>query len=149
MKTNGAVKSTGAVRTGMVLTSLAVAFMLFDCIPKILKADFVVKASAGLGVSPGMVQAIGFILLGCTILYVIPRTAVFGAILTTGYLGGAVCANLLVGSPLFSNALFPVYFAVIVWGGIYLREPRVREIIPIRRKQQAAHVVSVNEREAA
>lgn len=149
MNSNTGAVSRKAIVTGRVLTTLAVAFMLFDSIPKILKADFVVKASAALGVTANMVQAIGIILLGCIVLYVIPRTAVFGAILITGYLGGAVEANLLAGTPLFSNALFPIYFAVIVWGGIYLREPRVREIVPIRKKQQAPRVAAVNERAAA
>ncbi len=149
MNSNAVAVSRKAIVTGRVLTSLAVAFMLFDSIPKILKADFVVKASATLGVTASTVQAIGIILLACTVLYVIPRTAVFGAILITGYLGGAVDANLLAGTPLFSNALFPIYFAVIVWGGIYLRERRVRDIIPFRKRQHESGLSTVESRVAA
>jgi len=137
MKSPGAAISKKGVRTGYVLTSLAVVFMLFDSVTKLLQVDAVIKASAQMGYSTGQVFAVGAILFGCIILYVIPRTAVLGAVLITAYLGGAVEANFHAGTPAFSNALFPVYFAVIVWGGIYLRERRIRDIVPFRtfRKQ--------------
>ena len=136
MKSPGAAISKKGVRTGYVLTSLAVVFMLFDSVTKLLQVDAVIKASAQLGYSAGQVFAVGAILFGCIILYVIPRTAVLGAVLITGYLGGAVEANFHAGTPAFSNALFPVYFAVIVWGGIYLREKRIGQIVPFRRNQK-------------
>ncbi|HMF53919.1 MAG TPA: DoxX family protein, partial [Edaphobacter sp.] len=71
-------------------------------------------------------------LLACTILYAIPRTSVFGAILLTGYLGGAIALQLRVGNPLFSHVLFPVYIALLIWGGIFLRENRLRTLVPLR-----------------
>ncbi len=149
MQSHGSAVSKKALRTGQVLTSLAVAFMLFDSITKLLLLDGVVKASAQLGYTPSQVFTIGAILMGCIILYIIPRTAVFGAVLITGYLGGAVLANLHAGAPILSNALFPVYFAVIVWGGIYLREPRIRELIPFRRTRVMAVQGTGEERTAA
>jgi hypothetical protein len=76
---------------------------------------------------------IGVILLVCTILYLIPQTAVLGAILLTGYLGGAVATNFRVQAPLFSNVLFPVYLGIFVWLGLYLRDARIRELLPFRR----------------
>ena len=76
---------------------------------------------------------IGVAVLVCTVLYVIPRTSVFGAVLLTGFLGGAVATNVRVQSPLFSNELFPVYVAAFVWGGLLLRDPKLRDIFPIRR----------------
>ena len=142
MKSTGAAISKRGVRTGYVLTSLAVVFMLFDSVTKLLQVDAVIKASAQLGYSAGQVFAVGAILLGCIILYVIPRTAVLGAVLITGYLGGAVEANFHSGTPAFSNALFPVYFAVIVWGGIYLRERRIRDIVPFRTSQRQGNVLT-------
>ena len=72
------------------------------------------------------------VVLVCVILYVVPRTAVLGAILLTGYLGGAVATHLRVGDPLFSHTLSPVYFAVLLWGGLYLRDERLRALIPLR-----------------
>ena len=76
---------------------------------------------------------IGIVLLVCVLLYVIPRTSVLGAILLTGYLGGAVVTNLRAGSPLFSETLFPVYFGVLAWGGLFFRDARLRALIPLRR----------------
>ena len=142
MKSTGTAISKKGVRTGYVLTSLAVVFMLFDSVTKLLQVDAVIKASAQLGYSAGQVFAVGAILFGCIILYVIPRTAVFGAVLITGYLGGAVEANFHAGTPAFSNALFPVYFAVIVWGGIYLRERRIRDIVPFRTFRKQSNVLT-------
>ena len=124
--------SKKALWTGRVLTGIAVAFMLFDSITKILKVDAVVKASEQFGYPVSLLSTIGVILLVCLIIYVIPRTSLIGALLITDYLGGAVEANLRVGTPLFSNALFPVYFAVLVWGGLFLREQRVREFFSLK-----------------
>ena len=104
---------------------------------KLLKPAFVVDATVKLGYQETVIQGLGIALLVCTILYAIPSTSVFGAILLTGYLGGAVASNLRAGSPLFSNVLFPVYFALILWGGLYLREKRLRELVPVRRSSPA------------
>jgi len=124
--------SKKALWTGRILTGIAVAFMLFDSITKILRVDAVVKASEQFGYPVSLLSTIGVILLVCLVIYVIPRTSLIGALLITGYLGGAVEANLRVGTPLFSNALFPVYFAVLVWGGLLLRQQRVREFFSLK-----------------
>jgi hypothetical protein len=132
--THTGVPSRKSIWTGRILSGVAVVFMLFDSITKILKVDAVVKASAQFGYSVGLLSAIGIILLCCVVVYVIPRTSVLGAILITGYLGGAVEANLRIGTPLFSNALFPVYFAILVWAGVFLRDSEIRKILPLRKK---------------
>ena len=104
-----------------------------DAVMKLLKPAFVVDATAKLGYQENVIQGLGIALLTCTILYAIPGTSVLGAVLLTGYLGGAVASNLRIGSPLFSNVLFPVYFAFVLWGGLYLRDKRLRALIPLRR----------------
>ncbi|HEY9167330.1 MAG TPA: DoxX family protein [Candidatus Kryptonia bacterium] len=119
--------------TGRIMSGLAVLFMLFDSITKVMKVAPVMKASAQLGYPAEAISAIGIILLACVIVYVVPRTSIIGAILLTGYLGGAVASNLRIGTPLFSNVLFPVYFAVLVWGGLYLRKQIVRSIFSLRK----------------
>ncbi len=121
----------GAVWTGRILSGLVVLFMLFDSITKITMNPYVVKASAKLGYPVSAIPVIGMILLACVVLYVIPRTSVIGAVLLTGYLGGAVATNLRIGAPLFSNLLFPVYFGIVVWAGLYLRNRRVRELFSL------------------
>ncbi len=133
MQATKQANSTKALWTGRILSGIAIVFMLFDSVTKILRVDEVVKASAQFGYPISLLSTIGIILLGCLIVYVIPRTSVLGALLITGYLGGAVEANLRVGTPLFSNALFPVYFAVLVWGGLVLRDQRVREFFSLRK----------------
>ncbi|HUI65688.1 MAG TPA: DoxX family protein [Bacteroidota bacterium] len=132
MKAMPRTASKKALWTGRILTGIVVVFMLFDSITKILKVDAVVKASAQFGYPVSLLPTIGVILLVCLVIYVIPRTSLIGALLITGYLGGAVQANLRIGTPLFSNARFPVYFAVLVWGGLFFREQRVREFFSLR-----------------
>ena len=126
------VLSRKSLWTGRIISGIAILFMLFDSITKLLKVDAVVKASAQLGYSGTALSAIGATLLVCVVVYVIPRTSILGAVLITGYLGGAVATNLRVGTPLFSNVLFPVYFGVLVWAGLYLREQRVRSFFSLR-----------------
>ena len=99
---------------------------------KLVKPEPVVKATVELGYPESVIMTIGIVLLVCVILYVIPRTSVLGAILLTGYLGGAIATHVRVGNPLFSHILFPVYLAVLVWGGLFLRDPRLRALIPLR-----------------
>jgi hypothetical protein len=125
--------SKGNLWTGHILSILSILFFLMDAVMKLLKPAFVVDATVKLGYQEGIIQGLGIALLICTILYAIPGTSVLGAILLTGYLGGAVASNLRVGSPLFSNVLFPVYFALLLWGGLYLRDKRLRALIPLRR----------------
>lgn len=123
--------SKGMLWTGRIISGLVVLFMIFDGVTKVMKVPQVVQASAKLGYSGSAIVGIGATLLVCTALYVIPRTTIFGAILLTGYLGGAVDANVHSGTPLF-NLTFPIIFGVLAWLGIYLREQRLRALVPVR-----------------
>ncbi|GES46497.1 membrane protein [Rhizobium dioscoreae] len=118
--------------TGMILSGLVIAFLLFDGAIKLVPLSVVTETMAGLGYSadPALARLLGIITLGCAILYAIPRTSVLGAILLTGLLGGAIATHLRVGSPIFSHLLFGVYLGVIAWGGLYLRYEAVRKMIP-------------------
>ncbi|OLD52366.1 MAG: hypothetical protein AUI83_09700 [Armatimonadetes bacterium 13_1_40CM_3_65_7] len=118
---------------GVVLTVLPVLFMLFDSVIHLMVIPPVVESFTQLGYPVSTARALGVIELVCIALYLIPRTSVLGAVLLTGYLGGAVATNLRVGSPLFSHTLFPVYVGVLAWGGLFLRDERVRALIPVRR----------------
>ncbi|MFZ0744366.1 MAG: DoxX family protein [Terracidiphilus sp.] len=121
--------------TGRGLTALVVLFMLFDAVGKLFMPPFVVEAFARLGFPANLGVSIGVLLLACTIIYAIPRTAVLGAILLTGFLGGAVAIQMRAGSPLFET-IFPVIFGVIVWAGIYLRDERLCGVFPFRRMRR-------------
>jgi hypothetical protein len=124
--------SKGRLWTGRILSTIPVLFMLMDGVMKLMKPDFVVKATVQLGYPENVIVPLGIIVLICTILYAVPRTAILGAILLTGYLGGAVSTHVRAGDPLFSHILAPVYFAVILWIGLYLREPRLSALVPLR-----------------
>jgi hypothetical protein len=123
--------SKGRLWTGRIISALVVLFLLFDSITKVLKVRAVMEASAQLGYPANTIFTIGIILLVCTAFYIIPQTAVLGAILLTGYLGGAVAANLRIGNPMF-NTFFPIVFAALAWTGIFLRESRLGALIPFR-----------------
>ena len=125
--------SKGRLWTGRVLSTLSALFMLMDAVMKLMKPDFVVKATTQLGYAEDVILPLGIVLLICTILYIVPPTAVLGAILLTGYLGGAVATNVRAAEPLFSHTLFPIYFAILIWGGLYLRDPRLGTLVPFRR----------------
>ena len=118
---------------GIILSALPVLFVLFDGAIHLMVIPPVVQAFTQLGYPVSTSRALGVIELVCIVLYLMPRTSVLGAILLTGYLGGAVATNLRVGSPLFSHTLFPVYVGVLAWGGLFLRDERVRALIPVRR----------------
>ena len=122
------------VKLGWALSGLAILFLVADATAKLLAVPAVLEAGVALGL-PGvsMAHALGTILMVCAILYSVPRTAILGAILVTAYLGGAVATHVRAGNPLFSHVLFGVYVGVIVWAGIYLREPRLRMLIPMRQ----------------
>jgi hypothetical protein len=124
--------SKGRLWTGRIISALPVLFLVMDAVMKLMKPDFVVKATVQLGFPESVIVPLGIVVLVCVILYVIPGTAVLGAILLTGYLGGAVATHVRAGDPLFSHALFPVYFGILLWGGLYLREERLRALIPLR-----------------
>jgi hypothetical protein len=106
--------------------------MLFDAAGKLAMPSFVVDAFKRLGVPTGLGVGIGTLLIACTLLYAIPRTAVLGAVLLTGFLGGAVAIQLRAGSPAFET-VFPVLFGVLTWAGIYFRDSRLRRVFPVRR----------------
>lgn len=125
--------TTKKVWIGRAVSALVVLFALFDGITKVLRVPAVVQASGRLGYTANAVAGIGIILLACTVIYAIPRTAMVGAILLTGYLGGAVDANVHAGSPQFET-LFPVFFGILVWVGLYLRDDSLRVAI-LRRRQ--------------
>ena len=115
---------------GFSMNALVVAFLLMDSGMKLAAVQPVLKAGAETGF-PGvtMARTLGVVLLLCTVLHVIPRTSVLGAILLTGYLGGAVATHVRLGNPLFSHVLFGVYVGVLMWGGVVLREPQLREAV--------------------
>ena len=120
--------------TGRIASGVIVLFMLFDGIIKLIRPAPVVESFAQLGYPVSVAIGIGIAGLASTVLYAIPRTSVFGAILLTGYLGGAIATHVRVRNPLFSHVLFPVYMGVLIWGGIYLRNERLRALIPLERQ---------------
>jgi hypothetical protein len=117
---------------GLGMSGLTVLFMLFDGLSKLALERHVVEATTKIGYPVGVIRPLGGVLLVCTVLYAIPRTAIFGAILLTGFLGGAVASKVRIEDPLFSSVLFGVYFGILAWGGLYLRDDRLRSLIPVR-----------------
>ena len=116
---------------GRIISALPILFLLFDGIAKLFKPAFVVEGTLKYGYAESVIIPLGIVLTLCTILYAIPRTAVLGAILLTGYLGGAVNTHVRAGEGWFP-ILFPVIFGVLLWGGLYLRDERLRALIPLR-----------------
>jgi hypothetical protein len=118
---------------GWGMSGVVIAFMLMDATMKLLALPVVLESGAPLGFAgAATARGLGVVLLVCTVLYLAPKSAVLGAILLTGYLGGAVATHVRVGGPLFTHVLFGVYLGVLLWGGLYLREPRLRALIPLR-----------------
>jgi DoxX-like family len=117
---------------GRILSALPALFLLFDGAMKLVKPAFVVEATVQLGYPEGVIVPLGIVLVTCTVVYLIPQTAVLGAILLTGYLGGAVATHVRAGQGPF-EILFPVIFGAILWGGLFLRDQRLRTFIPWRR----------------
>jgi hypothetical protein len=114
---------------GRVLTGVAVLFLTFDMGIKLVGAKEAVEGTVQLGWAPHHLPILAVIELACLVLYLVPRTAPLGAVLWTGYLGGAIATQLRVDNPLFSHTLFPIYVAALVWGGLYLRDARVRALL--------------------
>lgn len=123
----------GATWTGRVLTGLAAAFLLVDGGGKILLARVYVEGTMAAGFPRAAVLPIGLILVASLAVHLIPRTAVLGAVLLTGYLGGAVATHVRLSNPLFTHTLFPIYFGALIWAGLYLRDARVRTLLGSRR----------------
>ena len=120
--------SKGALWTGRVLSTLPALFLLFDAGMKLVKPVFVVEATVKLGFAESVIVPLGVVLLVCTLLYLLPPTAVLGAILLTGYLGGAVATHVHAGDGPF-EILFPVVFGALLWGGLVLRDARLRSVV--------------------
>jgi hypothetical protein len=131
-----AVQTLPVVKTtlwaGRVISAFAVVFLIFDTVIKVLNMAPAVEATTQLGYPASLVVGIGMIELICLVAYVIPRTSVLGAILLTGYLGGAIATQVRAGAPLFS-VVFPIIIGALLWGGLFLREQRLRTLIPLRR----------------
>ena len=127
--------SKAARRTGYVMSGLVILFLLFDGGIKLVPMEIVTKTSGEIGLPTDALFArlLGILTLIGVVLYAIPRTSVLGAVLLTGFMGGAIATHLRIDSPLFSHTLFGVYLGVLIWGGLYLREPRLRDLIPFRR----------------
>ena len=116
--------------TGRVISGLAVAFLVFDSIGKLLEVQPVIDGTKRLGYSPDLVFGLGVTLISCVLAYLVPWTSVLGAVLLTGYLGGAVATHVRVGNPLLTHVLFPTYIAALLWGGLMLRDARLRALLP-------------------
>lgn len=130
-----ATTSRGRLWTGRIVAGIIAAFMLLDAIMKFINPAPVREAFARTGWPVHLSPVLGAILLASTILWLVPRTSILGAILLTGYLGGAVAANVRLEEPLFSHTLFPVYFGVLLWGSLWLRDPRIAALIPLRNSR--------------
>ncbi|HVB90347.1 MAG TPA: DoxX family protein [Beijerinckiaceae bacterium] len=127
-------QSKWAFRTGWIFSGLVIAFCLMDGVMKLFHPQVVVAATEQIGwpADPRTLTALGVILLVCTALYAFPRTAVLGAVLLTGYLGGAVASHARHADPLLTHDLFGVYMGVLVWGGLWFRDSRIRALMPLR-----------------
>jgi len=123
-----------ALWLGRVLSGLVILFLLFDGAIKLVPWPVVTETMdrIGYGSSENLARSLGFITVACTVLYAIPPTSILGAILLTGYLGGAMASHLRIGSPLFSHTLFGFYLGLMLWGGLWLRDRSLRALIPLR-----------------
>lgn len=122
-----------ALWSGRILSGLIILFLLLDGAIKLVPIAPVTESLAQLGYPVELAHGLGVVTLACTILYAMPRTAVLGAILLTGLMGGAIASHLRLGDPLFTYTLFGVYLGMMLWGGLFLRDERLRALIPLRR----------------
>jgi len=126
-----------ALYSGRALSGVAMAFLLMDASMKLLLRPEAVAGTVELGYPASALLGIGVLQLVLWVVHAVPRTAVLGALLWTGYLGGAVATHVRVGNPLFTHVLFPVYVATFLWAGLWLREPRLRALLPVERGSRA------------
>jgi hypothetical protein len=126
--------SNKAIWTGRIVSGIAVLFLAFDAILKLLILPAAIKGTEELGYKASIIGPLGILQLIILIIYLVPRTSVLGAILWTGYLGGAIATHVRVGNPLFTHILFPVYVAGLLWFGLWLRDRRLRELLPVRSR---------------
>lgn len=129
--TQTAPVSRTALWAGRIISALPILFLLMDGIMKLFKPAFVVEATVSLGYPENVIVPLGIVLTICTLLYAIPRTAILGAILLTGYLGGAVATHVRHSEGLFP-VIFPIIIGVLIWGGLWLRDVQLRALIPLR-----------------
>jgi hypothetical protein len=127
--------SSAALWLGRALSGLAILFLLFDGAMKLVPLRIVTETMdrIGYGSSETLARSLGAITVVCTLLYAVPPTSFVGAILLTGYLGGAIASHLRIGSPLFTHVLFGFYLGVMIWGGLWLRDARLRQLLPSSR----------------
>ena len=130
---NARRRSISATTIGRIVTALPVLFLVFDAGIKFTHVDAVAQSMNQLGYAASSAPLIGILEIVCLAIYLVPSTAVLGAVLFTGYLGGAIASHVRVGNPLFSHELFPTYIASLLWLGLYLREPRLRALLPLRK----------------
>ncbi len=124
-----------AAWTGRILSGLGCALLALDATMKVLMVPAVVAGTTQVGYPAGVVLPLGLVEVACLVLYLVPRTAVLGAILWTGYFGGAVATHVRLGDPLLTHVLSPVYVATLFWLGLWLREPRLRALVPLRPRR--------------
>lgn len=117
---------------GIVISAIPTLFLLMDAVGKLVKPEPVITGTVELGYPETVILPLGIVLLICTILYAVPKTSVLGAILLTGYLGGAVATHVRIGNPLLTHTLFPVYLGILIWLGLYFRDVRLRQLVPLR-----------------
>src|SRR4051794_3912481 len=120
--------SRRAIVAGRIASALPVLFLLMDGTVKFTTIPAVAESSRQLGWSPALAPVLGGLLLACLAFYLVPRTSVLGAVLLTGYLGGAVATHVRVGNPLFTHILFPTYIDALLWVGLWLRDARMRAL---------------------
>lgn len=127
--------SKSARWAGRALSGLVILFLLFDGGMKLLPLQIVTETMdrMGYGGSDGFARSLGLITIVCTVLYAVPPTSILGAILLTGYLGGAIASHVRIDSPLFSHTLFGLYLGLMLWGGLWLRDAGLRSLLPFRR----------------
>jgi hypothetical protein len=125
--------SPGRLWASRIVGALTILFLLFDTIVKVLRLPPAVEGTVRLGYPESVVLGIGIIELMCLVVYVIPRTSILGAVLLTGYLGGAVATHVRIGSPLLSHTFFPIYVGVLAWIALLLRDDLLRNLLPLRR----------------
>jgi hypothetical protein len=128
-------RSKTALWAGRFLSGFAVLFMLFDASIKLLEHPEAMQGTSLLGYPESVVFGLGVVQAVCLIVYLIPRTSVLGAVLWTGYLGGAIATHVRLGNPLFSHVLFPTYVAAFFWVGLWLRDERLRAVLPFRARK--------------
>lgn len=117
---------------GIIVSALPVLFLLMDAVGKLIKPEPVITATVALGYQESVIVPLGIVLLVGVILYIIPKTAIFGAVFLTAYLGGAVATHVRVGSPLLTHVLIPVVIGILLWLGLWLRDARLRELTPFK-----------------